>query len=138
VTSHPPLKRTPVASRPSTRPLPEAKQRVSAAVVSDEEEDSPRETAPSVVRSGHRRVVAPAVLNEQVDQSEQVDDQDVQAEAREEEPAEPEVKATRVRNKSGASVLIYSGADLSRDKGRATRRTSSIEASDAHRGNPLR
>jgi hypothetical protein len=35
-------------------------------------------------------------------------------------------------------VLIYSGADLSRDNGRATLRTSSIEASDARRGNPLR
>jgi hypothetical protein len=138
VTSHPPIKRTPVAQRPAVKANP----RESAAVVgdtdgSDAEAGADREAAPTVIRSGRRRVVTPAVVREPAE--EEREDDDARAEASEEEAAdEPAVKATRIRNKSGASVLIYSGAALSNDRGQATRRVSGIETSDTGRGNPLR
>jgi hypothetical protein len=100
-------------------------------------------SAASVIRSGRRRVVTPAVVaepadaEEQTDASESTSDEAANAEVRA-EASEPEVKATRVRNKNGASVLIYSGADLSQERGQATVRTSGIETSDTRRGNPLR
>jgi hypothetical protein len=69
----------------------------------------------NVIRSGRRRIVTPTAAKQADADELEITDAELRAQASD-EAAEPEVKATRVRNKNGSSVLIYSGADLSQER----------------------
>jgi hypothetical protein len=91
-----------VTSQPAIRRTADARQSNAAA-------------SENVIRGGRRRIVTPTAAKQADTDASEVTDAELRAEASD-EAAEPEVKATRVRNKSGASVLIYSGADLSQER----------------------